>query len=94
MGLSGVILATMFWCWDPVSGATGYRVYWSTDPTSWSACNRTEISAVNACQPGDPMVCCDNGEPLPDGDVIYFVVTAFNGAGESETDHGDVEECP
>ena len=83
------------WCWDPSSGATGYRIYWSASPTTWSACYRFDVSAVNACPPGDPMVCCDGGgTPMPEGDLVFFVVTAYNGVGESATEHGVVEECP
>ena len=83
------------WCWDPVSGATGYNIYWSTElPPVWTTSNKVQVGAVNACPPGDPMECCDGGltPELPQEAQVFYVVTAFNGVGESPTGHGPVAE--
>lgn len=62
-----------------------------------------EVSAAQACTEfsNTPGVCCDGGlvlvdesEPLP-GELIFFVITAFNEHGESSTEHGEIlAVCP
>jgi len=72
----------------------------------WHAADYQEIDITTSCQvypkPEDiGTKCCDGGltglgedEPVP-GDLIFFIITAFNVVGESVTDHGPIEDtCP
>ena len=68
-------------CWDSSEGATGYRVYWGTDPTWWTPLQQVETAALCVADP--------TPEPLP-GEIVYFIVTAYNAYGESETEHGEI----
>jgi hypothetical protein len=59
-----------------------------------------EVSTTQACMEfsNTPGVCCDGGltplDPLP-GELIFFVITAFNEYGESSTEHGEIlGVCP
>jgi hypothetical protein len=69
------------YCWDPSPEATGYRVYWSLAPDWWPSKNLTEVSDTCLTDPSPT--------PIP-GEVIFYVVTAFNAEGESATEHGPV----
>ena len=79
------------WCWSESAGAEGYRFYWSNVPNTWTSCNHTDhdtsICVEGRCCPGD----FDEGWNV---DIVYYVVTAYNAAGESSTEHGPVEACP
>ena len=69
-------------CWDASEHATAYRVYWSfADPPMWSV---VEMSSTTETCMADP-----TPEPVP-GEIIYFLVTAINEQGESETEHGPI----
>jgi PKD repeat protein len=63
--------ASLTLAWNPVAGATGYRLYYGT-------ASRTYISNVNA---GANTQATATG--LTSGQRYYFAVTAYNGAGES-----------
>jgi len=68
-------------CWDASSNATGYRVYWSDAPDWWPSSNVIDTSSLCVT------------DPLPEsvpGEVLFFVVTAYNAYGESKTDHGPI----
>jgi hypothetical protein len=58
--------------WDPVDGATGYNLYWSTSPSVTTA-NATQIA--NAASPYVH-------QPLAGGAAYHYVVTAINESGE------------
>ena len=80
------------WCWDESEGAEGYRLYWSNVPIAWSGCNTIEYNTTS-CIAGR---CCpglfDEGWNVG---LVYYIVTAYNAAGESITEHGPVNEaCP
>jgi hypothetical protein len=68
-------------CWDASINATGYRVYWSTAPDWWPSSNMNQTAALCLTDPGP--------DTIP-GEVIFFVVTAYNVDGESETGHGPI----
>lgn len=63
-------LCSQLWAWDPVAGADGYRVYFTTDPRSWRACDFVETTAPE-------------WDPEAGGTDLYWVAVAFNAAGES-----------
>jgi len=68
-------------CWDASEGATLYRVYWTLDHTFW-----TPFQSVDTTE-----TCVADPAPEPAlGQVVYFVVTAINAVGESETEHGPI----
>jgi len=68
-------------CWDGSPDATGYRIYWGTDPTWWTPMDMVETEAM----------CIDDPTPEPEPDaIVYFIVTAFNANAESETEHGPI----
>lgn len=80
------------WVWSESEGATGYRFYWSINHSNWHDCDRVEYPATictgGTCYPGE----FDEGwNEVP---LVFYVVTAFNAAGESTTEHGPVEACP
>ena len=69
------------YCWDASPGATGYRLYWSSSPTVWVSGQRVETTAL----------CVPDPSPIPvPHEIVYYVVTAFNAVGESETEHGQI----
>jgi hypothetical protein len=68
-------------CWDASVNATEYHVYWSASPDWWPSSNTTSTSSLCVT---DPLP-----DPIP-GEVLFFVVTALNAYGESETDHGPI----
>lgn len=92
--LAEVVLAAALWCWNPVMNADGYRFYWSRTGTQWQDCDRVEVLVPETCVPYPTAP-----EPLP-GELIFLTVTAFNGAGESDTGwqdggtHGPIVPCP
>ena len=92
--------------WEP----QGYRVRWTVATTvsdiCWHPVDYQEIDIITSCQtypkPEDIGIrCCDGGltglgenEPVP-GDLIFFVITAFNVFGESSIEHGEIDPiCP
>jgi len=79
------------WCWKEAEGpVTQYRIYTSTvpDPVCWG--DPWAIGAGVCTWDG---VCCDLGlMPLPEGDLVFFMVTGANETTEGPTGHGDV--CP
>jgi len=68
-------------CWTQSVGAGGYRLYWNTVSTEWLRTQAFETSELCATDHAR--------DPLP-GEVIYYVVTAYNYGGESETEHGPI----
>lgn len=58
--------------WDPVTGATGYNLYWSTSPGVTTA-SGTKIAGATSPY---------THEPLSGGTAYYYVVTAENESGE------------
>lgn len=79
------------WSWDKVPNTDGYRIYWSDSPSGpWSQC-QSAVVLEEDCPEGDR---CEINIPEPEGDMVFFVVTALNTAGESTTQHGPTEECP
>jgi len=92
-------------CWTEVEGqgVLGYRGYFSTYPVCWDEDYVIEFSTYESCElySDTPGVCCDGGltpmgqdQPLP-GNLIFFIITAYNAAGESITEHGPIQEiCP
>jgi len=84
------------WSWNESATADGYRLYYTTCCTalacSWPPAQRVDVPA-SACLLGR----C-RGEfgftPAGDAPLVMFVVTAYNVAGESATEHGTVELCP
>ena len=67
--------------WGASRGAGTYRVYWSTAPVEWTTGNMVQTTGLSVPDPAPA--------PLP-GQVIYYVVTASNYYGESETEHGPI----
>jgi hypothetical protein len=58
--------------WDPVTGATGYKIYSSTDTgTTWGA----PIDAGNVTQ--------KNLTAQPDNALVLYKVSAYNAVGET-----------
>ena len=91
--------------WQP----QGYRVRWTVvlgPDICWHPADMQEIDIATSCEVYPDLedigtTCCDGGltplgvdEPVP-GDLIFFVITAFNVVGESVTDHGPITDvCP
>jgi len=71
------------WTWDPSpsDNVDGYRLRWSATPHSWPAANMVET---------DQLFAEDNAPDPEPGGCTYYVVTAFNENGESETGHGEI----
>ena len=82
--------AEPLWEWDTVPSADGYYLRWSFYPDLWPECQRLTINAAAINDDNlDAMV------PLNrPGFVVYYVVTAYNAAGESSTGHGPIVPCP
>lgn len=60
--------------WDPPSGdVTGYKVYYST----------TQSAFANFLDVGNVTQCSLDHFPLEEKNTYYFVVSAYNSAGES-----------
>lgn len=78
------------WCWTVSAGADGYRLYWSNVPQVWAACNATDYPS-SVCVDDR---CCSTDFVDGSGDLLFYVVTAYNVAGESSTEHGPVDICP
>lgn len=78
------------WCWDEVTNATYYRVYWSESPTEW--CEQDYVTVTNgACVGGE---CCDSGAAVyVHSPVLYYNVQSYNDNGECEWEHGERVEC-
>ena len=73
----GLLAVLHLFCWDPSAGASGYHLYTSDTPCgAWLTVTDTASTCVEVEVP----------DPLP-GDVSYFIVTAHNNLGESETEH-------
>jgi hypothetical protein len=70
------------WCWNASIGAEGYRLYWSEWQGEFHEYQMVETTQV--CVPVGTIP-----DPLP-GEIYYIVVTAYNSAGESTTEHGDI----
>jgi hypothetical protein len=91
MGIAALVLAGIValaepgepfrFCWSASARATGYRLYWSTIPDTWPVERMVDTSDL----------CVDDHarDPYP-GECLYYVVTAYNSAGESETEHGPI----
>lgn len=75
-------LSTQQWVWEPVVGATSYRVYYGTLPMTWCSTQFIEVATPYA----------DFSEPV--GNAIFFNVVAVNAGGESAWDHGTKVPCP
>lgn len=82
-------LFTQTWAWDPVDGAKSYRIYWSRFPTQWCAQNMREYPASD-CVDG----VCYGFVPKPTWKLTFFMVVAVNDYGLSDTEHGEIVECP
>ena len=79
--IAALVLTAHTFCWDRSIGASGYRVYWSSASDMWAAGSMSETAALCLADPVP--------DPVP-GELIYFIVTAFNSHGESETEHGPI----
>jgi len=79
--VAALALTVHTFCWEPSVGATGYRVYWSSGSDIWASGHRIETTELCV---DDPV-----GEPVP-GEIVYYIVTAFDADGESETEHGPI----
>lgn len=81
-------LFTQTWAWDEVPGATSYRICWSRIKNAW---------CLENCRVYDASVCingkCQGFVPKPTWKLTFFVVTAINDQGESDTEHGPVATC-
>ena len=88
--ISAFMLATLMWCWDDVGNiADGYRLYWGVTGQAWLESTRVEIARDDVCL--DNECCAASSEPsLQPGELFFFVVTAFSGPNESDTEHGEV----
>jgi len=76
-----LVLAVHTFCWDPSTGATSYRLYWSSVGGAWTTGERVET----------PDTCVADPTPIPvPGEIVYYVVTAVNSDGESEAEHGPI----
>ncbi|MCZ6691250.1 MAG: hypothetical protein O7H41_16815 [Planctomycetota bacterium] len=72
--------------WNPVTGAAGYNVYWSTSP------GVTRFTGNRLTPPGSPLV---HGG-LTNGTTYYYVVTATTtvAAGSESTESSEVSAIP
>lgn len=86
--LLAAYLATQAWSWEPVAGATSYRVYYGGAPAAWCPMQYAAVPS-SACTATE----CQLEVQEPTGDLIFFNVTAINADGESVWDHG-VKVCP
>ncbi len=82
------LIAGSTWSWDPATGADGYRLYWSfVHPCCiW---DRTYSVDVGPDTFYDDFPIEHLTTPQP-GVITYWVVTAYNSAGESSTEHGPI----
>jgi hypothetical protein len=83
--LIGALLLLSLWHWNPVPEAEGYYLYRRDSTAPWSACQRAQV--VGSAQVSDYL------DPVP-GQLLQYVVTAYNAGGESPTEHGPIVECP
>ena len=84
------LAATHTWSWSPVADADGYRLYWSMTPYTW---DRTYSVDVGNMTTYDDFPISHLTTPQPGG-IFHFVVTSYNAAGESITEHGNVIDSP
>lgn len=87
--------------WNAVADADTYRVYWATGPgLKCSTWNTSLFSSYAGQSPSwsvqqsfdapscpDPRCSLTFADPAPGAQIIYFVVTAENEAGESALNH-------
>ena len=71
---SNALGATLLWDASP-GEVTGYRLYYSTSTGSYSDTQRVEVINVTSYS--------TDFLPLAENTLYYFVVTAYNSAGES-----------
>ena len=74
--------------------ATAYRARWSYIPYQFSPENFVEVPAP---PPGQTWVQYCFPDPTPDSlpnQPIYYVFVAVNPYGESDTEHGPIQEMP
>ena len=88
--ISVIMLATLMWCWDDVGNiADGYRLYWGFTGQAWMESARVEVVRDDVCR--DNECCAESSAPTQQpGEIFFFVVTAFSGGSESDTEHGEV----
>ena len=87
-------LSTQQWSWDkveptPDASVQGYRIYWNVP--GW--CPRTGVVEVPTSQ--CDATTCWGDTPEPAEPLVFFEVVAYNGAGETTTEHPEVMPvCP